>query len=434
VAKLFALFVVIALASGASWLANHAGEFELEWFGWQVSGSATFLAIALFFAAALIWLLMHWLNALLKLPADLRKERNHLMNAKGLEEVTKALIASSDGDGEAAKKYLKRANQFLPDSPLPQLMQLQLAGKTADSALAQKQFAKLQHFDSTKALGLRGLAEQARLSGKMDEALRHVEALLKEAPNQAATQRLAVDLLSYHRRWQEAEKTLKQSYAASNITKDQFQRAQATIALQQAQLMLEESNRQGAMEMLKKATSADISLQPATIKYAELLKQIGKSNQAIKLIRKAWKYAPHPDLATLHAECYSELSEEKQRRKMQDLAKQNPESVESDALLAKAAMDAENWDEAKNHLKVALSKQQRVGLCRMMAELYKKGFADEEAERKWLDKAVVAVDDPTWQCNSCHQQHDSWDAHCSNCHDFASIHWLPQRPLALAAA
>lgn len=426
---LFLLFL-IALAVAASWVANHAGDFRLNWLGWQIEGSVAFLIICIIIFSALMWLLLHLLNLLLHLPGDISHERQRLMANKGLEQLTHAMIAASENDGGKARKHLEKARQFLPDSPLPRLMQLQLAGRQKDSQLAGQQFVQLQQYDATKPLALRGMAEQARASGKMDDALTHTEALLKVAPHQATTQKLVIDIFSYHRRWQEAIHVLKQAYSQHHVTAEEYRRASATISMQQAVIMLEERNRQGAMEMLRKATSTDPSLQPAAIKYAELLKQTGKSPQAAKLLRRAWKYAPHPELAAAHASLYADLPADKQAKKMQELAKANPKAIESQTLLAEAAMLLEQWDNAKNYLKIALSKQTTVSLCRKMAELYKKGYQDEDEEKRWLEKAVTATPDAHWQCNNCGATPKHWHAHCKECNDFASIYWRPDRYVA----
>lgn len=272
--KLFLFLIVIALAFGASWIADNAGDFKLNWLGYQIEGSVAFLLICFLAIAAVIWLILHWLNAILKLPSELSKERERLMNEKGLNHITQAMIASSENKTGEAKKHLSKARKFLPDSPLPRLLQLQLAGRNQDSTLAHQQFVQLQHFDATKPLALRGLAEQARMQGNMDEALVHTEALLAQAPDEASSQKLAIDMFSYHRRWQESLKMVKKSYARKHISADEYKRAKATIGMQQAMVMLDERNRQGAMDMLKKSFVADPSLQTSAIEYAILLKQL----------------------------------------------------------------------------------------------------------------------------------------------------------------
>ena len=93
-------------------------------------------------------------------------------------------------------------------------------------------------------------------------------------------------------------------------------------------------------------------------------------------------------------------------------------------------MQAEQWDSAKNYLKIGLSKQQTVALCRLMAKLYKKGYGDEVEERRWLDKAITASPDANWQCTHCGAKPKEWHAHCKECHNFASIQWLPETFMA----
>ena len=428
--KLLILLLIVAVAFAAGWVADNAGEFSLDWLGWKVEGSVAFLLIALMVASALIWLVLHWLNALLKVPSEIRKERERLLASKGLEQLTQAMLASSENDEKTAQKHLKKARGYLPDSPLPRLMQLQIAGREKDTQLAGQQLVQLQHYSATKPLALRGLAEQARAAGKMDEALVHIDALLEVAPQQATTQKLAIDILSYHKRWAQALKIAKQAYAARYLTVDEYKRAKATIGMQQAASMLADKNRQGAMETLKKAFATDATLQPVAIEYSRLLKQVGKVSQAAKVLKSAWKHAPHAKIAETYQELYADLSPERQCKKIQELAKQNSDHLESQIILAECAMTLEKWDEAKNYLKLGINKQNTVTLCRLMAKLYKRGYKDESEERRWLDKAITAVEDAHWQCATCGDKPESWVAHCEQCHDFASINWRPDKPLS----
>ena len=428
--KILLLLVILAIAFGASWFADHAGEFRLNWLGWQIEGSVAVLLVAVILASALIWLALHWLNSLLHLPSELRKERERLMGQKGLDHLTQAMIAASENDTKKAQKHLTKSRDYLPDSPLPRLLQLQQAGHQKDQTLAHQQFQQLQHYAPTKPLALRGLAEQARGAGKMNEALTHVEALLNEAPNLASTRKLAIDVLSYHQRWQESLKLIKQAFAQNQLSGDEYKRAKATLYMQQATQMQEEKNREGAMAVLKKAVATDPSLQPAVLEYAKQLKQIGKDSAALKTLRNGWKHAPHPEVAAAYRSFYEELAPEKRAKKMKDLAKENPQALESQIILAESAIECEDWEVAKNYLKIGLSKQQTVTLCRLMAELYKKGYGDETEERRWLDKAVTAISDANWRCNHCEAPAKEWMAHCSECHDFATINYLPVRAVA----
>ncbi len=422
------LFLVVAFAAG--WAADNAGEFSLNWLGYYIEGSVSFLLIALVLGSALIWIILHWINTLLHLPSDLKRERERLQNEKGLELLTQAMIAASESDPKRAKLHLAKARKYLSNSPLPRLMQLQLAARDKDIDAVHQQFLQLQNYDSTKALALRGLAEQSINQGDMDEALKHTETLLKIAPNLPSTQLLAIDIFACHHRWQEAEKLIKRAYSQRHITADLHKRTAATLAAQQAVIMLEQKNRSGAMEAFKKAVSIDPSLQPAAIHYSELLHQIGKTSQAAKILRYSWKTSPHPAVAEQYQKLYQDLAPEKKVKKLQELAQQNKNSLESQILLAKAAMIGEKWDEAKNYLKIGLSKQNTVALCQMMAKLYNRGYNNETEERRWLEKAITATPDATWLCLNCKDMPLNWRAHCGICFDFASIYWQPERPLA----
>ena len=97
---------------------------------------------------------------------------------------------------------------------------------------------------------------------------------------------------------------------------------------------------------------------------------------------------------------------------MRRLAGLAPNHVESALALARAAIDAREFREARNALSGFLAQPtQRVAL--LMADLEQAEFADEGRSREWTARAVYAARDPAWTADG-----------------FVSEQWMPMSPVS----
>jgi len=421
--KALIIALLLGLSIGAGWMADHPGELTLRWLGYEIRTSASFLFIMVLLAAAALWLSFSLLRSLLRLPVEYQQSRQLLLHQKGLEAITEAFIALSDQNHALAQKHISRAEKLLPAPTLPQLMRLQLTRLKGDEQALQQQFQQLEQSPQTKPLALTGMLQDSRRNGRMDEALRHAEALVALKPKQRSAQRALVSLYSYHRRWQEALKAIASARRHAALTSREATHLNAVVYLEQAQCMLAEHNHLSAAEMLRKALSYNLSLTPAVEALAGLYLTQSNEAQAVKLLRRAWKLEPHPTLYTLYLRCYPALTADKQLKKTIELAKQNPQHIESRIALAQAFMEAREFTPAREQLNAALHKEKTVRLCKLMAELEQKDRPDSPSATEWLKDAASATPNPGWVCTACHHEPKQWTAHCSECHDFDTIRW-----------
>src|SRR5216683_1978321 len=92
--------------------------------------------------------------------------------------------------------------------------------------------------------------------------------------------------------------------------------------------------------------------------HARLLIALGKKRIAARTIERAWRTAPHPDLARLYIEIDPDAPPLARAAAVQRLAAQNPEASESHLAIAEAALAAQLWGEARRHLTLAIGAAQ----------------------------------------------------------------------------
>ena len=103
--------------------------------------------------------------------------------------------------------------------------------------------------------------------------------------------------------------------------------------------------------------------------------------------------------------------------------------AETALILARYALEAKLWGEARKHIELTLRKRSSVAACEMMAAIEDEGQSVSDAARGWQEKMLTAAADKAWVCSNCHANSDSWSPTCQSCGEFDQIEW--QFPAAL---
>src|SRR5262249_42830206 len=150
-----------------------------------------------------------------------------------------------------------------------------------------------------------------------------------------------------------------------------------------------------ARELAAEAAKLAPDLVPAVALSARLEGREGNLRRANKLVEKAWALQPHPDLAEVYAELSPGDTARDRLKRVKALAKKAPASPESIFAVARAAIDANDFQQAREMLEPMLADPtQRT--CLLMAEIEAKEFGDHGKAREWTARAVRARRDPAW--------------------------------------
>ena len=177
-------------------------------------------------------------------------------------------------------------------------------------------------------------------------------------------------------------------------------------------LALEEADPARARELATGAARLAPDLVPAVALAGRLEALAGNVRRGSRMIGKAFAASPHPELA----EAYTELRPGDTARERLDrakaLAQKAPAHPESLLALARAAIDAHDFSQARSALAPLLAEPtQRV--CLLMAEIEATELGDHGKAREWTARAVRARRDPAWVADG-----------------YVSERWLPISPLS----
>jgi HemY protein len=211
--------------------------------------------------------------------------------------------------------------------------------------------------------------------------------------------------------WPGALAALDKNMRSGLIERPLYRRHRAVLLTAQA-LSLEESDRAAASSLVQEALKLEPTLIPTAALAGRLLAEEGNLRRAGRILEKAWKANPHPDLADAYVHLRFGDSARDRLGRAETLAQKAPDHVESALALAQAALEAREFERARAALAPRLNHPtQRVTL--LMARIEEVEHGDDGRAREWMARAVHAARDPAWTADG-----------------LVSDRWLPVSPVS----
>lgn len=388
------LVLLAALAFGASWIADRPGEISVVWQGWRVDTTVPVaLAVIAVVAGVMLalWRLIAMLIASPKLVAALSRRRRR---EQGLRALSRGLLAIGSGDASAARKARAEAARLLPHEPLTHLLTAQAAQFENNAEAAVAAFTAMASRPETRLLGLRGLHMEARKAGDHKAAATIAAEAVADAPTLGWAADAVIEAHCAAGDYRAARTVLERQMAQKGIDKATYRRRRAVLLTAEA-VALEHSDPLVARELAQEAVRLAPTLVPAAACAGRLMGAAGELKKAAKIVETAYAANPHPELAEVEAHLRPGDAALDRLRRVRMLVGKAPRHLESAIALARAAIDAHEYDEARRTLEPLLdAPSQRV--CLLMAELEAAENGDVGKAREWTARAVHAGRDPAW--------------------------------------
>ncbi len=405
-------FIVVGLiALAVSWLADRPGEVAVTWLGWRIETSLMVLIAAMLTTLAICMFVWSMLRGLWRSPARVATALRNRRETRGQRAIARGLIAVGAGDLRAARRYADEVRKFAPDEPLAMLLAAQAAQLGGDRAAAEKAFRQMAGAEQTRLLGLRGLFIEAQRRDDLASARAYAEEAAAIAPSSSWAGNAVLQIRCASGDWAGALDMLEKNRTAGALDRQSYRRQRAVLLTAHA-LSLEDSDRGTSQALVYEAVKLAPDLVPAAALAARFLAEGGDLRKASRIIERAWEATPHPDLAETYAYLRFGDSARDRLSRVRRLSALAPSHLESALALARAAIDAREFTEARNALAPFLAQpSQRVAL--LMADLEQAEFADEGRAREWTARAVHAARDPAWTADG-----------------YVSDQWLPISPVS----
>jgi HemY protein len=402
--------IVVGLAAYAvTLLADRPGDVVITWQGLRIETSLMVLAAAMLVLMALVALIFGLVRALLRSPLVLATLLRNRRGVRAYEAISNGLIAIGSGDVVAARKLSAEVNRIAPGEPRALLLSAQSAQLAGDRGAAERAFRTMASRADTKALGLHGLFIEAQRRDDHTSARAYAEEAVRTAPSLGWAGRAVLEFRCATGDWAGALALLERSKGA--LDKAVYRRQRAVMLTARA-LAVQETDRDNAKAYALEAAKLAPTLVPAAALTGRFLAESGELRKAARIIGKAWRANPHPDLAQTYAELRFGDAARDRLTRIELLAKKTPGDREAALAIARAALDAREFGKARAALTPYLSAPtKRVAL--LMAELERAERNDEGRAREWIARALHAAPDPQWTADG-----------------YVSDHWLPVSPVS----
>ena len=388
------LLLIAAAAWGATWIADQPGDVVLQLAGYRIETTLPILVLGLGILVVVAIVLWSIITMLLRAPGRIQRGRHARRQARGLNAITKGLLAIGHGDASAARAHAEVAGRHAGEEPLTLLLHAQTAQLEGDRAGAHRAFYAMAERAETRLLGLRGLFIEAQRADDAVSAVMIAEEALKTAPSSTWASQAVLGFRCSRGDWSGALKILDNNLSSGLIDKPTYRRQRGVLLTARA-MELETSDRDLSRDSVMEAVKLAPTLIPAAALAAKYDSEAHQVRRAMRLVEAAWLNQPHPDLADAYAHVRLGDSARQRLVRVETLAAKTPGNIEGALAIARAAIDAAEFARAREALApFTAAPTQRVAM--LMAEIERTEHGDSGRARAWTLRAVRALHDPAW--------------------------------------
>jgi len=422
--------VVGALAYGASYLLESNGGVRVELMGTEYSFGPLQSVIGVMVLMFLVWVLLklftlavatwHFLNGdetALSRYWDRNRER------KGYAALSEGLMALASGEGSLALSKAQKADRYLDNPALTNLLTAQAAELAGDKRKAEETYRKLVENEDTRFVGVRGIMKQKLADGDTETALALAERAFALKPKHEEVGDVLLQLQAQKEDWTGARKTLSAKLRNGQLPRDVHKRRDAVLALSEAKEIIADGSDIEAREAAIEANRLSPDLIPAAVMAAQSYIAQEKPRYATRVLTKAWGVQPHPDLAAAFAAIEPDEKPEARIKRFKALTKAQPDHAETKMLNAELHIADEDFPSARRALGTLAETDPTARSVTLMAAIERGEGASDTVVKGWLARALTVSRGPQWICENCQHIHPAWSPTCDNCESFDTLAW-----------
>lgn len=342
---------------------------------------------------------------------------------KGYEALGEGMLALASGEGKLALAQAEKAEKFLDQPHLANVLKAQAAGISGDSRAAESAYRAMLPDPRTRFVAIRGLMQQRLATGDTETALALAQKAYALKPEHGELQDTLLGLQARAGDWKGARAVVRNKRSQGKIPADLAIRRDAVLALQEAREVLAEGASISAREAAISANKASPDLIPAAVLAARSYLARDDRRNATRVLNKTWAMRPHPSIAAAYAEIVPDETPAQRLTRFADLIRQNPTHPESRLLEAELMLAAEDFPGARRALGDLAVTDPTVRSLSIMAAIERGAGADDSVVRGWLARALTASRGPQWVCDNCHNVMADWAPICDSCGGFDTLSW-----------
>ncbi len=396
----------LVVAALAAWLIALPGTLTLEAGGYRMQprlGAAIVIFIVLALVVIALWSVI---SRVITAPRRIARRNRARRREQGVEALSDAVIALQAGDPVRARALARDAQARLPANMAARLLEARADLALGDMPAAREHYRALIADEHTAVAALTGLYDQARAQHRPEAALTFARKALALAPQSGWAAEAIFNDLTQRGQWAEAVAMVNAEQATSREARARKRRRQAVIETARAR-EAENSDPLAALDHALTALKLLPDFVPAALIAARIHINRGETRKAMSLLRRIWRATSHPDIAALYAHAQPGASAVERLKRLGEIIETPPPSRAAGMALARAAIDAYDWPQARAALAPFAGPDATQGVASLMAEIEEGQSGDQGKAREWLARAVRAPRDPAWTADGLVS--DEWE-------------------------
>jgi HemY protein len=394
---LFYLVLVFLLALGFSWLAERPGDVVMTFAGYRYEVSLMVAAVSIVILVGVILILWWLLRSIWNSPYAVARYFRVRRRDRGYQALSTGMIAAGAGDGGLARRMGRQAGKLLDSDrePLIHLLDAQAALLEGDRQAAREKFEAMLDDPEMRLLGLHGLYLEAQRVGDRAAARHYAERAADTAPQLGWAADATLEARTAEGDWDGALKLVDAQKASRQVDREAATRRRVVLLTAKAHA-LADTDPAGAQAAALEANRLQPDFVPAAIAAAKALFRHDDLRRGAKILEAAWKKEPHPEIADVyvHARTGDSVADRLHRaRKLQGM---RPHNAVSELTVARAALDAGEYTQARKAAEAALRMDPRESGYLLLADIEEAESGDQGRVRQWLSRALRAPRDPAW--------------------------------------
>lgn len=385
---LYLFLLLIAFASVALWYLQDPGYIEIIWLGFEVHLSVVvgfLILLVFFFALVLLKITLSWL---LGIPLRWFSFFQRAQARKATHELLELYTTFEAENFTNALHYQKKAGKHLAKDPLFLWISGNAFEKADNPLEAEKCFMELTKHPVASFLGLKGQIRAALHRGDSRLAYVLLENAEKFVPTSPWVLNHLAALAREQRNFTKAEEIILRLEDLGYVSLETSKKQIADLLYLQA--MRPETPSSQKENLLRQSHGLDPSLHEATASFAQLLSDQGHKRDALHIIETTWVIAPSQSLGDLYLKIFTPKNDLDAYQAASQLMRHNAKSKESLLLLARTALKANLWGEARAALSSLLKQDPSTEIYHLLATLELEENHNPKAAIAWLEEGLQA--------------------------------------------
>ncbi len=387
--KLILFFFLIGILAflGIFYL-REPGYIEIIWLGYEVQLTVVLALFFLLLFFFLIFLLGHIVSWFFEIPVKWGTFLRHSRNKRAKNELLELLSYYEAEDFKETLHHQKKVAPLLSHNPFFLWVSGNAFAKRDQYLEAEECFAGLTKNSLTAFLGLKGQIRSSMHRRNFKLAYTLLKRAEKIKPSSPWVLKHLLALAREQKAFEKAEKLILRLEDLGAFTVDQSQKQMAQLQYQQAlQPKISLSQKE---VYLRQSHLLDPSLAETTEMLALVLKEQNHITYALTALETTWKLTPTQKLGDLYLVLSRPRDDLESFQVAQNLVRDNSENSESLVFLARIALKAKLWGEARSFLNLLLKKQPTVPVYELLARLELEEKQDTHAAIRWLEEGLQA--------------------------------------------